>query len=134
MINLLNNNLPYIICFILVVLVAFYFGIIWLTRETVRDELRLIQHRRNKKRKQLFLKRQKEIEKPTKHKGNERIQSRQNIDMDSYIDPADRYERNENEENEEDDDENNNIQPSGYSGNRLDKGDISMRDIADGLR
>lgn len=132
MINLLNNNLPYAICFILVLLVGLYFAIIWLTRETVRDELRAIQHRRNKKRKQMFLKRQQESKQYNNSTNRRSNNPQSDVELDSYIDPAERYETNENDEDSNDSryDE----QPSGYSGTRLDKGDISMRDIADGVR
>lgn len=128
MINLLNNNLAYVICFALVVLVGSYFGIVWLTRETVRDELKLIQQRRNKKRKQLYEKHQKELEYQRRKQQHENQRERPQSDMDSYVDPAERY------NGEQEDEEDNRHHPSGYSGTRLDKNDISMRDIADGVR
>lgn len=124
MINLINNNLIYLGCFIVMALVGLYFLMLWLIRETVKDELKKIQLKRNKKRKLLEEKQRKMFElQKIRQINNENI----NNDMDSYIDPAEGY----NEDNNQDEDD---LHDTGYSGNRLNKNDINMRDIADGIR
>ena len=49
-----------------------------------------------------------------------------NIDLDSYIDPAIEFSRKDRLENEND------VNVIGYSNDRLDKNDIMARDLADG--
>jgi FtsZ-interacting cell division protein ZipA len=128
--NILNNNLVYISCFVVVAIVGLYFLIVWLTRETVKDELKKINLRRSKKKK-IVQEKQKELQEiqRRRYEREQQNENPQQNDIDSYIDPAENYEQQEPRE-----DDRMQGNQGGYSGNRLDKNDIMMRDIADGTR
>lgn len=128
--NILNNNLVYISCFVVVAIVGLYFLIVWLTRETVKDELKKINLRRGKKKK-IVQDKQKELQEiqRRRYEREQQNENPQQNDIDSYIDPAENYEQQEPRG-----DDRMQGNQGGYSGNRLDKNDIMMRDIADGTR
>ena len=131
--NVLNNNLVYIACFVIVAIIGLYFLICWLIRNTVRDELKQMAEHKNKKKKALQIKQRKMLEIQQEHQRRQQRQHEQDRqqDMDSYIDPAEGYNGNKQQSN--DNDESDQLQ-GGYSGDRLAKDDIMMRDIADGTR
>lgn len=132
----LNNNIIYVVCIIIISLIGLYFLLVWQIRENVRDELKQIMNNRNKKRKILKSKQQKllqiRIKEEEKNMINDHSQDMNQFvqnDIDSYIDPAEGYQNDNQNDNEYDQ-----RMSSGYSGNRLSKDDIMMRDIADGTR
>lgn len=142
MINISNNQLIYVTCFVLITLVCAYFLLVWQIREIVKDELvkenETNNYIKNKdKRKKLMYLKQKRMQQAHVQNGKKQDSNQSvgtfddfsdNIDLDSYVDPAVGYYSREQADNEND------ANVIGYSGGRLDKNDIMARDIADGLR
>lgn len=139
--DLINNNMIYVICFAIIAIICFYFLLVWQIREIVKDEIKAISAAKNKKRKQLMLRQQKFAQtQRARHEARQQEISNQHDmisqhDIDSYIDPAEGYNPNDNNDNNDDygDDENEDI-PSGYGRERLHKNNALARDITDNIR
>lgn len=116
MMQFLNNNKVYIICIILITIIVLYYFIDYKVKTTLKNELKKMGERKYKK-----IKLQKLNEQQMQQQHNENIQH----DIDSYIDPAERYVRNENAEN------NNENNYEKHESRRLSKDDILMRDLVD---
>lgn len=147
MINISNNHMIYIACFVLITIVCIYFLLVWQIKEIVKDEL-VKEHEKNKdRRKKMLHLKQKRMQQSQSRQNAQHLQQQQqqsqetnnsigtfddfndNMDLDSYIDPAEGYLKKDRNVHVNDDDE-----PVGYSNSRLDKNDIMTRDIADGIR
>lgn len=159
MITISTNHIIYAACFALIILVCIYYLLTWQIKEIVNDELSKDKEIQNELRKDKQKERKKKLLLLRyKHKQLQQTQQTQqaqkqdqksvdtfddypssnmsnftndNMDIDSYVDPAEGYHRTDREQNENNIGDNVN---SGYSGTRLDKNDIMTRDIADGLR
>ena len=103
--------------------ILFIYLINWYIKETVKYEIKQTYTHYNKKRK---LKKQKQMEETNVQNNN--METFGQHEMDSYVDPADKNEEdNEREEENEEGFVN-------YSHSRLNKNNIGMRDIVDNTR
>lgn len=119
MLNILNNGKVYLFCLLVIFLVGLYFFVNYQTKEVLKHELKKMSEKKHKKQKLLQLKHQKLMQ-------LQELQQRQqdrNRDMDSYIDPGERYIEEQAEDRH----------PGGYERSRLSKEDFMMRDVADGI-
>ena len=144
MINISNKKIIYISCSVLIALVCIYLLLIWQIKQIVNDEIiRKIEEidrvkLKNKKKKILYLKNKinksarnysNQNDNQTRSINSDQISDDIDMDIDSYVDPAEGYVRRE-----ENNDSNVSIPNMGYSNSRLNKNDIMARDIADGVR
>lgn len=131
----LNNNNVMLLCGCIVIVIILYFLISWHIKQTVKNELKQICVANKKKKIIQEKKKQMSQSKLTQSRQSRQSQQpneneneyQQQIDMDSYIDPAERCDVIN-------DDQCDMCPPTGYSGIRLAHNDIGMRDIADGAR
>jgi hypothetical protein len=114
MINILNTKL-FVPIVMIIFLVALYYFINYKVKSVLKHELKKMGEKKNKKLKDMNEKKQKLMESDMRKQKNERHQ--QQMDMDSYIDPAQLYDNNELDMQ----------QPK----HRLSKNDILMRDLAE---
>lgn len=133
MIEISNKKLVYISCAVLITLVCFYLLLVWQIKQIIEDELGKKMEEiekiksKNKKKKLLYLKQKRNSLLNKKHdnqsqSANTADQFTEDMEMDSYIDPAEGY---VNESN---------IEYQNEPNSRLDKNDIMTRDIADRIR
>jgi len=118
--GLLNDNKVYLFCLLAVILVILYFFVTYQTKQVLKHELKKMSEKKHKKQKLLQMRQQKLMQ---MRQMQEKRQH--NHDMDSYIDPSERYgmQREEEEHHE-----------GGYERARLSKDDILQRDFIDGTR
>jgi hypothetical protein len=122
MMDIVNNKFVQLFCFTIILLVGLYYFVDWKTKDTIINELDILRQKKNKKKKS--------YDEKTQIKSQLKLIPRREID--SYIDPAEEFLDGDNDIIEDDFIvEQNNI---GYSGDKLNKTDINMRDIADGIR
>ena len=120
--DIVNNKFVQLFCFTIILLVGLYYFVDWKTKDTIINELDILRQKKNKKKKS--------YDEKTQIKSQLKLIPRREID--SYIDPAEEFLDGDNDIIEDDFIvEQNNI---GYSGDKLNKTDINMRDIADGIR
>jgi len=113
MFNLQNEKMYLVIAGLLVVLGLAIFLINYQIKATVRSELIMMKKRRFKKLQHLKMKHEKELMRRKRHEGNQE-------EMDSYIDPVDQ------EQQEEDEQYDDNHAPARFTQN-----DISQRDLVE---
>ena len=113
MINILNTKV-FVPIVVIIFLVGLYYFINYRIKSVLKHELKKMSEKKQKKQKDMNEKKKKIMEVEMRKHKNERHQ--QQMDMDSYIDPAQLYDNNELE-----------MQPK----QRLSKNDILMRDLAE---
>lgn len=118
--GILNDNKIYFACLLIVVLVGLYFFVSYQAKQVLKHELKKMAEKKHKKQKLLQMKQHRLMQ--MRQMQEER---QHNHDMDSYIDPSERY-------NEQDDEDQHRANGGGYERARLSKDDILMRDLADG--
>ncbi len=121
--SFLNDNKAYICIALIVVVVIFYYLIDYQIKSTLRNEIKKIQTKKHKKDKIQKIRQQRAMREMEMRNENQH-------DMDSYVDPAEKYRDDQQHEHDHGHDHEHFHQDRA----RLSKDDILMRDLADGTR
>jgi ABC-type nickel/cobalt efflux system permease component RcnA len=114
-----NDNKAYIFILALVILVACYYLVDYQIKSTLRHELKSMHHKKQKKMKLHKIKQQRMAQMMESQK------NREQHELDSYIDPAEEQQYENEQRNRE---------HLHHDNSRLPKDDILMRDLTDGAR
>lgn len=117
-----NDNKAYIFILALVILVACYYLVDYQIKSTLRNELKSMHHKKQKKMKLHQIKQQRLAQMM------ESQRNREQHEMDSYVDPAEEQQHDHIEHAEHE------HEHFHRDNSRLSKDDILMRDLTDGTR